>query len=162
MISELEMNFRSLLYMLIFYTTVINGEIYKWTDQNGSVHFTDQPKNTQVSPKPININTTYINSSSLNEQMSKLLEIVSKMKKQADYCYSQALNKKFDISCERYVALNENELKPRLAKIKNYYTQYPDADLETLKEQLQKMINIQIDAQEKFNSAIKYLKELSH
>lgn len=63
------------LFLLLFVSTSI-GEIYRWTDSEGKVRFSDTPPEDQTSSEEISDKMTPINRDSSNEETEKLQKVL--------------------------------------------------------------------------------------
>lgn len=156
---------------LFFWIINCHSEVYKWTDNNGLIHFSDQPNNSPnvEEIKTIEGNSSYENPSdpltdeTIVEYMDNLKEKVQEIKKEADECYYIAINKKeLDISCKNYRTLLNRDFKPLIKELKNYISDNPKLkfskkELDELREQAKEADEIAKEANQNFLQAIDYI-----
>lgn len=160
-------------FILLLFSWTMNcySEVYKWTDKNGLIHFSDQPNNTSDVEEIKNIqdNSSYespsvsVTDATIVEYMDKLRDKVQEIKKEAEECYYIATNKReLDISCKNYKTLLNRDFKPLIKSLKSYISDNPklniaNKDLADLREQAKEADEIVKEANEKFNQAIEYI-----
>lgn len=157
-----------LVLFLFFGSYAVYSSVYKWIDKNGTTHYGNNPENNTIY-KEIKIEKSKISNSgskdkstdTLNAYTDELYEKVEEIKGEAESCYYNAINRKiFDISCKNYKTLLDRDFKPLVREIKAYLLVHPGTGIDYFKKKLNQIEDIAEDADEKFNSAIKYLQYL--
>lgn len=123
--------------ILLFCVNFCNAYLYKWTDKNGTTHFSDQ-SNGEVNTEKLENHSddiishtkkdskTSVIDSDLMEYMDQLVEISKEISNDADSCYNFAINRnEIDISCKNYNTVLNRDFKPLAQKIKQYIIEHP-------------------------------------
>lgn len=69
-----------ILFVFLLFTTAADSKIYKWVDENGSVHFSDKPYSKEA--KEINVQGTGISVEKTEEQLQAEKERVTEQTRQ--------------------------------------------------------------------------------
>ncbi|KTD67187.1 hypothetical protein Lste_3393 [Legionella steelei] len=153
-----------ILFFLFSWISICHAEVYKWTDPNGVIHFSDQPNDSSNTEKIkiINNHSSYdsnsvpITDDTIVGYMDDLMEKAKEIKNEADECYYIADNKKeLDISCKNYSTLLNRDFNPLIKKIKDYLSDNPKIKIS--QKELDEIHDIVKDANEKYLQAINYM-----
>ncbi|VAW67528.1 hypothetical protein MNBD_GAMMA08-1074 [hydrothermal vent metagenome] len=140
-----------LISVFCFYTNISLAEIYKWTDENGQIHYGDKPL---VDSKEMDIDISKQGHIKVNgtreEKRRKLLETYNDDKQREDK--EKAKRKKQKKKQERGCVLSKDRMK-RFQRARSLYDLDKDGNRVTMSnEQREKSIN------ELRNKIIKYCK----
>ncbi|HBD9376048.1 TPA: DUF4124 domain-containing protein, partial [Legionella pneumophila] len=152
--------------LFLVFTGMCFGEIYKWTDDKGVVHFGDHPgSNASPSEKIYNVKNSGTHSQSKNNNLDtelltsvdKLIEKASEINKDAESCLYNAMEKKeIDISCKNFYTVVNRDFKPILFKMENMdYTKTSSKN--ELSGKLEKVQNILRQADKNYTEAMSIL-----
>lgn len=151
-------------FFLFSWISMCYAEVYKWTDKNGVIHFSDQPNDSSNTEKIKIINnhsSSDSNSAPITDDtivgyMDDLMEKAKEIKNEADECYYIATNKKeLDVSCKNYSTLLDRDFNPLTKKIKDYLSEHPK--IKIAQKKLDELHDIAKDADEKYLQAINYI-----
>lgn len=150
-------------YIILILSSSSFAQIYKWTDQEGTVHFSDQAHDN-VNEEKINVSSP--NSmkgvdpdSVLNSYLNELTHKADEMNNEAKACYYNATERKImDVSCKNFQTLLDRDFKPLVEKIKDFIRGKPEIkNIEDVKQKLDGLIDIAKEADEHYKQALKYL-----
>lgn len=159
---------------LFLFLSVSYAKIYKWIDDKGEVHFSDQTDNNISQPEvidtiqnsPVNTDSSShdfkpekTSDSTLVSDMDELIEKVTEIKNDAESCEYNAINKKeIDVSCKNYYTVINRDFKPLINKVKDYiHTNNLSTSGKEVSDKLQEITNIATEADRKYSDAISIL-----
>ena len=82
----------SLLICICITTSVCYGEIYKWVDENGKVHFSQTPPNNEA--EKIDVNNRSETLPAINNNVDQTRSSVENQKRYSDYLEQERLERK--------------------------------------------------------------------
>ncbi len=153
--------------VMFFWIITCNSGIYKWTDEKGVIHFSDNydssadiEKIEETSSNNSESNKLYQSSLKQNvgknEYFEEILKKSIEIKKDAESCYYFAINKKeIDVSCKNYRTILDRDLKPLIKQFQEKTRE--DPQLNITQEELNEFKEIAKEADDNYDKAVKYI-----